>query len=69
MSVEIWKWDDAEQRLKLARKSAEETGEDTGNERVAWLVMEVERWQRLYESKALELLKAQKRLEELEGRK
>lgn len=66
MSVEIWKWDDCEKRLALAKSSKEETREDSGHERVAWLVMEVERWQRLYESKALELLRAQKRLEEFD---
>jgi hypothetical protein len=33
------------------------------------LVEEAARWRRLYEAKSIELLRAQKRLEELEGRK
>ena len=69
MSVEIWKWDDCEKRLALARHSKEEAREDIGPERVAWLVDELQILRRLYEAKCMELAKAQKRLEELEGRK
>ena len=61
---EIWKWNDAQKRLEEARTI-------TGSEpsRLEAARYEATKWRRLYEAQSIELARALKRIEELEGRK
>jgi len=84
MFQEIWKWDDAEKRVKFDREHSPQAWQDSSDGGVARVVTgtivdpsdlrvvemerEVARWRRLYESKSIECARLQKRVEELEGR-
>ena len=54
---EIWRWDEAEQRLKCIRAVSQARSPDS-NGGVAELVAEAERWRRMYEAKQVELAQA-----------
>lgn len=64
---EIWKWDEAEQRLAFARRYCSQAGPDSGAMRLERLVAdlreELEIMRRLLDAKNLECARLQKELE------
>jgi len=67
MFQEIWKWDDAEKRVKFDREHSPQAGSDSSDGGMVRLVEEAARWRRLYESKSIECARLQKELEKRNG--